>query len=136
MTLEEIEKSLPNGLHDAKVSNLNIDYVKRVVKFKLDIWTGDLSSKKTEVREAYGKACLTLSNFLYCVIEPPDPSYPYIDPKPLCVGTGSIQTDIIPAAKILPENLPDGAFSHWFFVNNWNAFIFVAATNAQLEWKN
>ncbi len=63
MTLEEIENSLPNGLHDAEISNLNIDYISREVKFELKIWTGELSSKNIEEREAYRKACLTLSNF-------------------------------------------------------------------------
>jgi hypothetical protein len=32
----------------------------------------------------------------------------------------------------LPEPLPEGAFTHWFFVNNWNAFIHVAAMDAQI----
>jgi hypothetical protein len=31
--------------------------------------------------------------------------------------------------------LPEGSFAYWFFVNNWNSFIHVAAMDAQFEWK-
>jgi hypothetical protein len=44
MTLQEIDNSLPNGLHDAQVRRVAIDYEKRIVKFSLLLWTGDLSS--------------------------------------------------------------------------------------------
>ena len=35
MTLEEIENSLPNGLHDAQISNINIDYINRKAKIAI-----------------------------------------------------------------------------------------------------
>ncbi len=136
MTLEEIENSLPNGLHDAEISNINIDYFNREVRFELKIWVGDISSEKTELREAYRKASLTLSHFIYVVIEPPDSKYPYQKTTSLRIDTGSIQSTKITTSTKLPESLPDDAFSHWFFVQEWNAFIFAAAMDARLDWKD
>jgi hypothetical protein len=136
MTLNEIENSLPNGLHDAELSHIDIDYISREVKFYLKIWVGDPWSEKTELREAYRDARLTLSHFIYFVIEPPDSTYPYQKATSLRVDTGSIQTAKIATSTKLPESIPDDAFSHWFFVQEWNAFIFAAAMDARLDWKD
>ena len=34
----------------------------------------------------------------------------------------------------LPGLLPREAFSHYFYIGNWNSFIFLAATDAKFEW--
>ena len=41
MTLDQVVNSLPNGLHDAKLETINIDFAKREVRLELDIWIGD-----------------------------------------------------------------------------------------------
>lgn len=133
MTLEEISDSLPNGFHDAQIKKLNLDYVNREATFDLEIWIGTDSSTKGEERDAYREARLTLSQLLFCVVEPPDPNYPYQEGKPLWVDAGSSLPTQTSTSIRLPEPLPEGAFIHWFFVNNWNAFIHVAAENARLE---
>jgi hypothetical protein len=133
MTLEEISDSLPHGFHDAQIKKLNLDYVNREATFDLEIWIGTDSSRKREERDAYRAAQLTLSQLLFCVIEPPDPNYPYQERKPLWVDAGSSPSNQISTSIRLPEPLPEGAFIHWFFANNWNAFIHVAAKNARLE---
>ena len=33
----------------------------------------------------------------------------------------------------LPSPLPENSLGYWFFVNNWNSFIYVAAMTAHLE---
>ena len=132
MTLDEIAASLPNGFHDAKIKSINIDYVNREARFDLQIWIGDDSGTKEE-RETYRGAQLTLSQLLFCVIDAPDSRYPYHERKALRVDAGSSNSGQISTSVRLPAPLPEHSFSHWFFVNNWNAFIHVAAMDARLE---
>jgi len=135
MTLAEIENSLPNGFHDAYIHCITIDYVKREVKFSMDILVGDLSSSDEGMREDYRAALLTLSDLFFCVIEPPRQQYDYQSAKPLWVDAGSRESTQIPISSELPDLISEGAFTYWFYVNQWNAFIHVAARQAGLQWK-
>ena len=133
MTLQEIENSLPNGLHDAQVRRVEIDYEKRIVKFSLHLWTGDLSSEEKSVRETYQEGELTIKDFIYCVIEPPDPSYQYAGASPITIGAGSATEEPIKTETALPNELPKGAFAYWFFVNEWNSFLHIAGMDASIQ---
>ena len=52
MTLEEIENSLPNGLHDAEVHRLIVDYSQRKLTVEVAVWVGNLDGPR-EMHEAY-----------------------------------------------------------------------------------
>jgi len=54
--------------------------------------------------------------------------YPYAEPKALKVDSAGNPRDVT-----FLRDLPADAFSHWFFVNQWNAFIYVVAKGAHLE---
>jgi hypothetical protein len=131
MTIEEVEKTLPNGFHDASLEKLNIDYHERAAKLDLLVDVGDPDSEGNE--EAKRKGVLTVSGLLFCVIAPPDSRSPYQKAEGLWIAdSGPYKSDKIPAK--LPEPLPKGAFAHYFFVNDWNAFIIIAATDARFDW--
>lgn len=51
MTLEELSRSLPNGLHDAELHRVTIDYATRSVQLVLKAWVG-----RPEKREVYRPA--------------------------------------------------------------------------------
>jgi len=136
MRLEEIERMLPNGFHDALLERICVDYVKRCARLDLHVWMGDLRSQDKESREAYREGQLRLDDLLFCVIEPPDPTYSYYESGSLLLGAGSLKSTEIPSLPQLPGPLPEGAFTHWFFVQKWNAFIYVAAMDAHFEWKD
>ena len=53
MTLDELLHTLPNGLHDAMVHSITVDYSKQQASFDISVWVGDLDSKDEEAREAY-----------------------------------------------------------------------------------
>jgi hypothetical protein len=127
MTLEEIEQSLPNGLHDAQIVSIALDYVRREAKFELEIL---LSDGEKEEADSYQAATLTFSRFVYCVIEAPDSKYPYQVGKELWVNAGSHKSSHVSSIQ-LPDP-PEGAFTMWFFVNDWNSFIHVAAFDAEI----
>jgi hypothetical protein len=61
--------SLPNGLRDAELETVTLDFKKRKASLELDVWVGD-----EEELEAYRHAQVTLSGLLVWVSEPPDPS--------------------------------------------------------------
>jgi len=127
-TLTQIEESLPNGFHDALIERVFLDYVERKIVFTMRLWVGDCSSENRDDRETYRNGVLTISQFLLCVVEPPDPRYPWAEPKALRVSSGAGN----PQDQPFLQDLPAGTFSHWFFVNEWNSFIYVVAKGARL----
>jgi hypothetical protein len=95
---------------------------------------GDLGSAIYAEREARRRGVLTLTGLLYFVIEPPDPGYPFEESPSGLDITSDGATSTLDTRHALPP-LEDGAvFAHYFWVNDWNAFIFVAARGAVFEW--
>lgn len=127
--LEQLERSLPNGFHDAQIKGINLNYVERTIVFEMRLWVGDLESADKAEREAYRLGVLIISEFDFCVIEPPDLRYPYHPVKAVRVDSGAGNPQSIP----LLENIPEDTFAHWFFVNEWNSFIYFIARAARLE---
>jgi hypothetical protein len=135
MGFEEIfDASFPNGLHDAEIERVALDYVAREAVFDCSVWVGDMDAAPGEAREAHRRGRLVFTGLLYCVIDPPDASYPYQDRESLWVASdGPVGPNKDPGQH-LPKNLPDGAFARWFFIKDWNAFIYVAARKVRFEW--
>ncbi len=129
MTIEELAGALPNGLHDAFLLNLNLDYENRCASLVLDIWVGNLEATSIEVREQKRRARLCLLGLEYLIVDPPDSNYPY-------QNVGSVRIDLINSDPAITESraLPDHGFSARFFVFDWNAFIHFAAISASLTW--
>lgn len=132
-SLDELADSLPNGLHDAELAQLSVDYVARTVDLRLRIWIGDMSSDDEEVRERYRNARITVSGLEYCAIEPPCPSYPYERPKPLWIDSGPIAS-LKPRPSALPAGKSAGTSIHWIYVQEWNTCLYLAARSAEIEW--
>lgn len=63
MTLDEIEQSLPNGLHDAQIVSIALAYIRREAKFELEILVSD---GEKEEADSYRAATLTL--FPICLL--------------------------------------------------------------------
>lgn len=108
MTFDQLEHTLPNGLPDAELLGVSIDYLQQQVTLTLDVFVGDFSGP-LEKREAYRKALVTISGLRFFAIDPPAPNYPYADSKPFFVS---------------------------LWVSNWNAFAHLAGTDAELVWQD
>lgn len=134
MKLEEIEKMLPNGFHDSLLKSITIDYSKHEAIFDLHIWVGDLYAENAESRETYRRCLLKLYQLYFCVIEAPDPKYPYHESDCLRLDGGPLNSIEKKPAFQLPNTLPKDVATYWFFIEEWNAFIYVAAMSAQLDW--
>jgi hypothetical protein len=134
MTLDQIENSLPNGFHDARLNKIDINYVSRVAKFELQIDIKRYGDQDKKHEEVHRDGIITLNEVLFIVIEAPDPSYPYQKTKGLWIADSGKLESIKPQ-KAIPETLPEGAFTYYFFINDWNAFIYFSAMSANFEYK-
>lgn len=123
-TLVDLARQLPNGFHDAQVSACSLDFVNRTVAFELQLWMGDEADF-----ERYRSARLTVTGLEYYAADPPDPRYPFAESAPLAVDL--CEPD--PAVRA-NSALPAHTFSARFWVANWNAFIHLAGTHAELRW--
>jgi len=127
MTIEEIDLSLPNGFHDSKILGVRLDYVRQTAEIDLEIHVSGVDDEDTE---KYQRATLSISGLIYFVIEPPGPpNTAHAQPSRVDGGSSELKRTAYP----LPKPLPDGAFTYWFFVSNWNSFIHIAALTADIK---
>ena len=75
MTLEQIEKTLPKGFHDAFLCAVSVDYLRRTAQIDLEVWTGELYAEDRTRRETYRRGRLALSGLLMLVLEAPDQEF-------------------------------------------------------------
>lgn len=122
------------SFHDAKIHAIHLDYKTRVLQMECTLWLGDLDAPTTEQREATAPGILTISGLLYYVIEPPHINSCFEDGSMDITSDGNVATTQFQAP--LPElpPVPEEAFLHWFFVNNWNSLVYIAATDARFVW--
>lgn len=129
MTLEELENTLPNGFHDAEIKRIAVDYELRKATLEVAVWVGEMDDPP-EQREAYKNGHVVISGLFFLVMEPPDAKRPFngshlrIDG---CDMRKNLESELL-------KTLPADAFFRSFWVNEWNAFIHIAARDAQISW--
>jgi hypothetical protein len=129
MTLETIAAELPNGFHDAFLRRLTIDYADRRATLALNVWVGDVAVTTDAEREAYRPVTVTISGLLWCIIESPAENG-HGDDDGLSIDAGPLSS--LKNKPTIPA-VPDDAFAWWIFVREWNAFIYIAGTDASLD---
>ena|ERR1035441_9985715 len=71
MTLEELDQTLPNGLHDARIKSLSHDYESAIVKFEVEILFGlpdDPPADRFRCRDSE----VLFHQVLFCSVEVPE----------------------------------------------------------------
>ena len=131
MSIEEVEKSLPNGLHDAVMRKHLVDYEKRTLELHIDVWVGDLDSKVEKDRELYKSGTLRFEGLEYFVIEPP--SEVKVLFEPFSFSAGNPEVDKIKPSVILPET-PEGTFLTFFFIYKLEAFMHICASKVEFNY--
>ena len=128
MNIEDVESTLPNGLHDAVLKKFEVDFEAKTATFFFNVWVGDLNSKSKEIREAYRSGVLTLHDLKYIIIDPPSAEINF-KVEPFSSSTGDHDTQNIPSTINLPA-APEGTFRQWFFLYKIETFIHVCAAEA------
>lgn len=134
MTLEELDQTLPNGFHDMEIRSIELDYTAGIAKLSVRLLIGWPEDPEPQCQE-YQDAVLTMSGMCFCSIDPPDPKYPFLPDGGLLLSTGDpAKPDHLPSLVELSSSFPEGVWCYRFFVDDWNAFIHVAARDAQVTW--
>jgi hypothetical protein len=130
MTFKEVEHSLPNGFHDAKIERISLDYPAGTLQIAMRILIGKPGEPD---QDEYGPAELRVSGLYFCSIEPPDPTYPFKpNGKPLGVSGDDSEDELSGVVGVL-GSLPRGISCYRFFVDQWNSFIHIAASDVQIS---
>ena len=130
MRFEEIEGSLPNGLHDAEIQRLVVDYAQRTLNADLAVWMGNMDDPPDR-RETYRIARIEIEGLHFLIMEPPDPKYPFDKSAELTID-GCDQRQSLNSTLV--KSVPSNSFFRSFFVHEWNAFIHVAGMDAKFSW--
>lgn len=130
MTFEELDALYPNGFDDAHIDRLILDYQNRTVEMELNVRANPPDSPNSD---EYQSAVLLLRGFYYFVIEPPDADHLWYPERSIQVNGYPEDGGQFPLLEHLRSNLPSDAFCCRFYVHDWNAFIHVAARDAQFS---
>jgi hypothetical protein len=127
--ISEIENSLPNGFHDADLYEFHVDFVRRVADFTFGI---DVSDSEKQNNIIYRRGRLILSDLFFCSLEPPRSFSEIKSGEGLSCDAGVLEGDRL--SKVHSGEMPKDTFAYWFFLNETNSFIYVAAKKASFEW--
>jgi hypothetical protein len=126
VTIADLAASLPNGLHDAELRAMQLDYAERTAILMVNI---DVSGV-AEDEPMYRPVELRFVGVQFVVVDPPGvggaayPGLPLID-----IGSGEPETSPIELPK-----LGENCFLCWVYVERFNGFIRIAAQGVSLEW--
>jgi hypothetical protein len=123
MTFEKLLHVLPNGLHDAELLHLHVDWVVGMARLDVLVEVGRAEEASRQ------SARLVFSDLQFLAIDPPDASQP--GPGTTWIDAGPGQPTTAPL-EIPP--LREGFFLCWLYVSAWNGFIRIAARDVALEW--
>jgi hypothetical protein len=131
MTPDDILAQLPNGMHDASISAMHVEFGARRVTLDLEFWVGDLDSEDEQAREAHRFGRLVLDGVEAMVVDPPDPADKgsRFSPEEGIDVHGEFGT--CPGDPPVPD---DGKARLWFFVENWNRWMRFTARECALVW--
>jgi hypothetical protein len=87
---------------------------------------------RADRREAYKRGCLDITGLIFLVMEAPDPRYPFMNPGFTIDGCDMSKN----VNAELMSSIPHDAFFRSLWVNEWNAFVHIAAKDARMEWLN
>jgi hypothetical protein len=130
MTFEELENTLPNGFHDAKIVRITLDFPDGNLLMNMQI----LVDSSKHGNEQYALAELRAGGLFFCFIDPPDPTYPFRPNGKALRVSGAPESTESRAIEDLLARLPEGITAYRFFADQWNSFIHVAASDIGISW--
>jgi len=131
MTFEELDARFPNGFGDAEISSVSLDYKSRTATLQLNLRVNPPDSPNSQ---EYRRGVLTIRGFYYVSIDPPDIGHLFYPSKSKITVDGfSENPETFQLFERLQPTLPPSAFCCRFFVHDWNAFIHIAARDAEFS---
>jgi hypothetical protein len=131
MTFEELDEKFPNGFDDAEIVSLRSDYRNRTATLQLNLRGNSPDSANSQ---EYRAAVLTVHEFYYLSIDPPDQEHLFSPNCSKITVDGLTEDSEFPLFVRLKRTIPDPTFCCRFYVHDWNSFIHIAAKDAQFSW--
>jgi len=132
MSFEELERKLPNGFHDAAIREIIFDFIGRSVVIRMDLLTGGPDATDPEL---YRPGRLQVAPVYLFFIEPPDPNYSFVPSgSHLKVDGDSVKAGQNAVVDRLLPTLPRNATAYRFFLEKWNAFLYLAGGGVEFSW--
>jgi len=124
VTFDEWDNNLPNGFHDAEISNLEIDYARRTMILHMRLLS--------LIQGEYIAAVVAVSGLQFCSIDAPSPQYPYQRNDAITVSGDPAKSNHLPELDALTPTFPKDVASYRFFVHEGNNFIYLAAADVDV----
>jgi hypothetical protein len=131
MTLEEIEKLLPNGLHDAQIQRMTRDFERAELAVKVMVLVG-LPTQPSPKRENYRDADIVFRRVYFCAVELPQPDSAFQQPGSLWFSYERMRPNVIPDS--LAKALPKDTQCYSLFVREWMSEMHVATQDVEFSW--
>jgi hypothetical protein len=133
MTFEEVELSLPNGLHDAEILKFALDSQERTVLMTILVHASGVHDLD---KETYREIELKATGVSLFFMEPPDPTYHFLlNGEGIYTSGCSVAIGQVASVDLLLKQLPPEASAYRFFLENWNSFLYIAASDVTFSWQ-
>lgn len=136
MSLVELENSLPNGFHDSALTSFEVDYGRRILRARLSLKMG-VPDDSRETRNDGRDAIVEITGLIFLVVDPADNTRDFSAGDEVWIADGYDTTSIPQFTQHLIgllTTLPERAFAHSFFVNDWNSYIHTAGADCSVQW--
>jgi hypothetical protein len=130
--MDELLGSLPNGLHDAQLTAIAVDYGRAEVIASVVVDFSDPDEPGTEGLARSARLVFTGVSCL--VVDPPDMDAPEQTHALLAVNRIDADTGQPRRAPLLVLRPPDGGFLCWLYLSSLNGFIRIGALGVRVEW--
>ena len=131
MSIRHLDSLLPNGLHDAELVSLQVDYETGEVTLYVNADVSSPEDPPGSPDPCYRRAIVTFRDVQFMLIDPPHhpnsqsiKGLPWID-----AGDGQPEHHAIE----LPP-LAAGVFLSWIYMESSNSFVRIAAKSVSAEW--
>ena len=133
MTLEELDDTLPNGLHDAQIKAMTHDYEQATVKLKVAILIG-LPDDAPLDRYRYRNGEILFHRVLFCAVETPDNERTLGHPGSIWFQFCRMEPGVLPEKieiAIAPVTL-----CYSLYILDWVSEIHIAAGDVSFSWSD
>jgi hypothetical protein len=131
MTLEELEESLPNGLHDAQICKIAVDYNRTELTLDVRVWIGLLSQPRPD-RDHYRSGAIVFRRVYFYSVEPPEVASAFKHPGPVSFSCERMELAAMP--QELAASIPSDMQCYSLFVQDWISHIHICAAEVNFSW--
>ena len=131
MTLEQLEQSLPNGLHDARICSFARDLDNETLVLNVGVLVG-LPDDPPELQDRYRNAIIAFTGVKLFVLECPAASSAFLTP-------GGVFFSIAPSesgtfSREIEDHLSSDTIYYSLYVLDWESSIHLAAADMVFDW--